>query len=348
VTKLTMLTKLTRQWKFWLGILISILALYFTLRGIHFDELLATLAQAQILWLIPATLFLLLTLAVRTLRWASLMDGTPFGVTLHALNIGYMLNMLLPFRLGEIGRAYVIGERTPVRMTRALSTVVVERMLDLGAVVILFALLTQFIPIPASFSGAALAGGLLLILLVVVFAVVIWQAARVERWLDGLLRRMPGVHPEMWLRRFRDLVGGFQIIRTPRKLALSILFTALIWALQLVVTVIIMQAFMPARFDKAFSVLILSNLGGALPSAPGGLGVVQFFAKQSLVIPFNVAEDVAVAYAFVLSLYQEFVLILLGFWGLVRVGLTFASITASSQQSTVKEAPGGQQTSARK
>ena len=111
-----------KSWKLWLGLVISAVALYFTLRGIHFDELASTLAKAQVAWLLPSCLFLLITLGLRTWRWSRLMGGTPFWTTFHAMNIGYMLNSTLPFRVGEIGRAYVIGERTPVRMARALST----------------------------------------------------------------------------------------------------------------------------------------------------------------------------------------------------------------------------------
>ncbi len=104
-----------KNWKFWLGLAVSAAALYLTLRGIHFDEFAATLARAQIGWFVPALLALMLTLGVRTWRWSSLMGGTPFWTTFHANNIGYMVNSILPFRLGEIGRAYVIGERTRVR-----------------------------------------------------------------------------------------------------------------------------------------------------------------------------------------------------------------------------------------
>jgi glycosyltransferase 2 family protein len=321
-----------RYWKLWLGLAISAVALFFTLRGIHFDEFSATLSRAQIIWLVPSCLMLLITLFLRTWRWSWLMGKTPFWTTFHALNIGYLLNSTLPFRLGEIGRAYVIGERTTVSMTRALSTVVVERMLDLSTIVLMFAAFTQFLPIPPEFSTAALTGGLVVVSLVAVFATAIWQSTRVEAWLEAITLRIPQLHAGAFVLRFRDLVDGFAIIRSPVSLAFSLLLTAGVWVASLLVAFFTMMAFKTARLDEVGLAVVLSNLGGALPSAPGGLGVVQFFAKQSLVIPFQVPVDIAVAFAFVWSLYQQLALIILGLIGLVRMGLSFANVSGSSRQ----------------
>ena len=321
-----------RNWKLWLGLAISAVALFLTLRGIHYDEFAATLAKAQIIWLVPSFLALLVTLCLRTWRWSGLMGKTPFWITFHALNIGYLLNSTLPFRLGELGRAYVIGERTSVRMTRALSTVVVERMLDLATVVLLFAVCTQFIPIPPEFSTAALSGGIVVVMLVLAFALAIWQSARVEVVLESITRRVPRFQAGSLVRRFHDLVDGFAIFKSPGRLATSLLLTAGIWASSLMVAFFTMMAFKSARLDDVGLAMVLSNLGGALPSAPGGLGVVQFFAKQSLVIPFQVPVDIAVAFAFIWSLYQQLALIILGLIGLVRVGLSFSSVSGRSQQ----------------
>jgi uncharacterized protein (TIRG00374 family) len=328
----------TKNWKLWLGFTISAIALYLTLRGIRFDEFANTLARAQIVWLLPAIAALFVTLILRTLRWANLLGNTPFGITFYAVCIGYMLNTILPFRLGEIGRAYVISERTPIRMTRALSTVVVERMLDLAAVVLMFAAFAQFIPMPPEFSRAALLGAAVVVALVVAVALVIWQSPRIEAMMERIAQRVPQLKAEVWIRRFHDLCEGFQIIRSPRKLAISLSLTALVWLATLVVAYFTMMAFLPASLDKVGLVVVLSNLGGALPSAPGGLGVVQFFAKQSLVLPFQVPEDVAVAFAFVWSLFQQFTLIILGVIGLLRVGLSFASVTSSTSGRTPETA----------
>jgi len=72
--------------------------------------------------------------------------------------------------------------------------------------------------------------------------------------------------------------------------------------------------------EQAGLMLVTTNLGGALPSAPGGLGIVQGFAKTSLVIPSNLPEEPAVAFVFAWSLGQQLLLIVLGLISLARVG----------------------------
>ncbi len=326
-----------KNWKLWLSLVISAVALYFTLRGIRFDEFAATLSKAQTTWLLPAALTLLVTLSLRAWRWSCLMGGTPFWITFHANNIGYLLNSTLPFRLGEIGRAYVIGERTRVSMTRALSTVVVERTLDLASIVLMFAGFAQSVPMPAQFAAAAVTGGIVVVAVIAGFIVAIWQSVRVENLLLRITRRIPRLNGDSLMRRFHDLVDGFNSLRAPARLALAIGQTVGVWTATLILAYFTMMAFRPAQFDEMGLTIVLSNLGGALPSAPGGLGVVQFFAKQALVIPFHVPEDVAVAFAFVWSLFQQFALIILGLYGLLRVGMSFNSVSASSQHKQATE-----------
>jgi glycosyltransferase 2 family protein len=322
-----------KNWKLWLSLAISAVALYFTFRDIRFEDIATALQNANVLWILPAAGVLIVTLCLRAWRWAVLMGGALFGITFHALNIGYMLNSILPFRLGEIGRAYVIGERTPIRMARALSSVVVERMMDLAAVVLLFALFAQFIPMPPDFSRAALVGAAVVVVLVAAFAIMIWQSVRVEAGLALLARRFPWLGADMLVRRFHDIRDGFAVIRSSRALLTTLAVTAGIWLSQLALAYLSLMAFVPARLDEAGLVLVASNLGGALPSAPGGLGVVQFFATQSLVIPFHVPVGAAVAFAFTWSLFQQLFLIVLGMIGLVRVGMSFGSV--STQKSVV-------------
>ena len=315
-----------RNWKFWLGMVISAAALYLTLRDVDFAAFIRAVATAQAAWFLPAALAFLGGLAIRALRWATLLGEAPLNTTFHAMNIGYMLNMVLPFRVGEIGRAVVIGQRTDVSAATALSSIVVERLLDLAAVVLMFLVFAQFIPMDAALSRAAtISAGLIAILLIGV-GVVIWQSARFEGILARLLARVPRINAQGWLRRYRDFCAGFKLINSGRRLAIVLLTTLGIWLAQLLIAGFAMAAFLPARLDQAGLMLVAANLGGAAPSAPGGLGPVQFFARVALVMPFNVDPTQATALVFVWSLAQHLALIALGMVGMVRVGLSFGQL----------------------
>jgi hypothetical protein len=321
-----------KNWKFWLGIGISAVALWLTLRNVPFNAFLQALAAAQVIWFVPAFVIFMIGLAIRAFRWATLMGGAPFATTFHAMNIGYMLNMILPFRVGEIARAFVIGQRTPVSTATALSSIVVERLLDLAAVVIMFVGFAQFIPMDPLLSRAALVSAAIVVVLIVALGVVIWQSARFETVLAGLLKRFPNIDANAWLQRYRDFASGFRLINTPRRALIVLLTTVGIWVAALFLAYCMMSAFLPPRLDQAGLMLVAANLGGAAPSAPGGLGPVQFFAKSALVLPFGLDETRATAFVFVWSLSQQLTLIVLGLIGMVRIGMSFSQLQSTRTQ----------------
>jgi uncharacterized protein (TIRG00374 family) len=318
-----------KNWKFWLGIAISVIALYFTLRDVPFDAFMRALGAAQAVWFIPAFFSLMAVLVVRAVRWATLMGGTPVSITFHAQNIGYMLNMILPFRVGEIGRAIVIGQRTSVSTATAFSSIVVERLIDLAAVVLMFVVFAQFIPMDPALARAATVSAALVVMLIVFVGVIIWQSARFERLLRSVLSRFPSLHAETWIKRFQDFTAGFKLINTPRRLLIVLGTTVLIWIFNIGVAAFTMAAFLPLRIDQAGLMMVAANLGGAAPSAPGGLGPVQFFARTALVLPFNLDATVATAFVFVWSLGQQLILIVLGLIGMLRIGLSFGQLRAA-------------------
>lgn len=323
-----------KNWKIWLGFLISIIALIWTFSGINFADFFSSLRQANLWWFIPGMLAWFVTLVARAKRWSILMNDTPFGITFHALNIGYLLNCVLPGRVGEVGRAFVIGERTTLSAAKAMSSVVVERLFDLAVVVLLFVVFAQFIPMTVDLArGAAIAGGLVMVLLIAA-GLLVWQAARAERLLAHLLQRFaPRVNAAPWLQRFREIRDGFKIVGTPGRFWNVIGLTVVIWAATIVFAFFVMAGFFAPRWDQSGLMIIVANLAGALPSAPAGLGVVQGFASKALIVPFGMGSQqaaLATAYVFVWSLVQILGLILFGLVGLTSIGMSFSQVTRRS------------------
>jgi hypothetical protein len=307
-----------------IGILIAAGALYWTFSRVDFNAFSEALRTANWAWFAPAAAFFFTSLVIRAARWALIMGGTAFWTTFHAMNIGYMMNMVLPGRLGEIGRAFVIGERTHVTMPRAVSAVVVERVLDLATVVLLLACVTPFVPMPPQFLRAATLSGALVVALVLAIAVVIWQADRLEGVLRALLRRVPRIDAERWVTRFHDLCSGFRMLGSGGALARILGLTVALWSAVLLVAYTLMFAFFPARLDAASLMVIVANLGGAIPT-PGGLGPAQALATASL-DPFGIDASRGVAFVFVWYFAQIAALIMLGLIGLARVGMRLGEL----------------------
>jgi len=316
------------------GLAFSLGAAAWMLSRVGFADLVEGLRRAETRWLLPSLALFFATLALRAQRWAVLLGRTPFTKTWHAYLIGYFFNSTLPLRVGEVARAYVISKTTArVSMARALSAVVVERLLDLASVVGLFFWFAQRIPMRPSFTRAATVGGVAFALcgLGGVLFLVKGQAL-LSRLHPALERRLGAARATALVGKIEQLREALANIGSPARFAESIALTAVIWAVTILLAATCLRAFLPGDVDltKAGLVVVMANLGGALPSAPGGMGIVQGFATSALVLPFDVPEPLALAFALVWSLSQTLLLIVLGFVSLGRVGLSFREIRDQS------------------
>src|SRR6476646_1770704 len=128
-----------------MGLVVSLVALALAFRGADLGVMAGALRKANYFVLAVGIVFYIAGLFFRALSWRVLLGKrVPYLRAFEALNEGYLLNNLLPFRLGEIGRAYLVSRRNNIPALEALSSIVVERVIDLLMVVIL---LVSFLPI---------------------------------------------------------------------------------------------------------------------------------------------------------------------------------------------------------
>src|SRR5258706_5310215 len=123
-----------KRWQaFFVGFTVSILALYFALRGVDFEKLQLVIAEGHYIWLIPVGVCSLLSSGVRAYRWKTLLNTRiQFKHSFNILNASYFFNSLLPMRLGEVARAFMTTRLDPpIPMMTSISTIVVERIMDL-------------------------------------------------------------------------------------------------------------------------------------------------------------------------------------------------------------------------
>jgi uncharacterized protein (TIRG00374 family) len=147
--------KMKRKWQLWVGLVVSAAALALALLGIDLRQVVETLAEAEYVYLIPVTAGMLAYLVSRAVRWRLLLGaGVSLSRCFWVTAIGYLVSNVLPFRLGDPARAVVIGRGGKVSTAAALSTVVVERVLDMLMVVALLAGLAGLGP-----AGGAVGAG---------------------------------------------------------------------------------------------------------------------------------------------------------------------------------------------
>lgn len=320
--------------QFLIGLIVSLVAFGLALRGTHPLEVLAALQNANYIYILPAIVFIFIGQMARAQSWRTLLgEGLGFARVFGVLNEGYLLNNVLPLRLGEVGRAYLISRERGLRLTKAISSVLVERLLDLLMVLLMLA---GFLPLVAGVAevrqtafGAALIG-------LTAFAGLLFIARnralvlRLTRW---VLTRIPRLHLERWEGRAGAFVDGLSALQDVRRAATAAFWSGMAWVTVGLAAWALLFCFFPAQqatFDKAFFVLVITALGIAVPSLPGGFGIFEAAVVFALSV-FKVENDLAFSYALVFHAVNYILLCLLGLVALAQEGETLFHLAQTVQ-----------------
>jgi hypothetical protein len=116
-----------------LGILISVVLIYLSVRGINLQDVLNDLKEIQLSYVILFILLMIFMQYLRSYRWGVILQPMEkidqvslFSVT----SVGFLAIAAIPARIGELARPYLISKRSSIKMSSALGTIVIERILD--------------------------------------------------------------------------------------------------------------------------------------------------------------------------------------------------------------------------
>jgi uncharacterized protein (TIRG00374 family) len=324
--------KRKRQWILWIGVAISVAALALALLGIDVGEIRTAFAEARYIYLVPAGLSLVAYLVTRSIRWRILLGpGASVSRCFWITNVGYLVSNVFPFRLGDPARAVAVGLDGKVKVSAALSTVVIERVLDMLMVVLMLAASLPFIEEAGFLRSAGLPAALAA---VVAFAGLLLGALCPE-WIrrpaGWVLARVPGIDPQRWLSMLDGMLDGLDALRSPRRLLKLMFWSVVTWAFVIGYYWGVLWAFLdrPPLVQGSFLTCAI-GLGMAIPAAPGAMGVFQAVARVALEVPFGVADERALAVAFGSHAYQYILANLLGFAGLAQLGLSLRQLRADA------------------
>lgn len=331
-----------KHWRVLLiGLIVSGAALYLIASQIDFVLLLEALQSANWWILIPGVLLTIGGLAVRAQRWRILLsDGLSYRRSFHILNISYLLNGLLPLRIGEVARAWLASRGVDsVPIFKSASTIVVERITDLLTVVLFIAagLVIAADKVPAELRAAALGSGIIAsgaFITLIIFAGQRAMARRVLAFFVGRIPFLRRLNIEAW---FEHLLDGLAPLTRPASLFNVLLWTAISWGFSLFSGYILMFVFYPQADIVATLLLIAAaSFAVALPAIPGNVGPYEgsiIFALSSLgytATPQGFAA--ATAFAFMVHLVNLAVNAVLGVIGFIAEGVSLEQISKGVQQ----------------
>jgi uncharacterized protein (TIRG00374 family) len=324
-----------KKWQFWLGVLISIVFIWLSLRGLRLNDFWETVQKANYIWLIPGIGVYFVAVWVRAWRWHYLLGPVkkiPTKTMFPITTIGYMGNNIYPARAGEVLRAVILKRKENVPVSASLATIIVERIFD-GVVMLAFVFVN--LPELAKLTGASgfvgniqqvavigtgvFLGALLIFLLAAMFPQV---TAKIGTWVIEHL--MPKRLHESTTGVMHKFLDGLASLRSPFNVLMVFFTSVIIWLLETGKYWFVMHAF---SFNVSFFALMLMNgivnLATTIPSAPGYIGT--FDAPGIAVLSaYGIDHATAAGYTLTLHVALWLPITLLGAYFMTREGLKWS------------------------
>ena len=317
-------------WRLLPGVLVSLIALSVLFSLIDWPTFVAALQKANYRYLLLALPILVVSYMVRSRGWhILLMEEPSYKLVFFTEQAGYLMNNVLPFRLGEFGRAAILG-RQGIGFWRVFSTIVVERAFDLFIAVGLF---LGTLALVAEVPGARQVGIMVgFIVLAGMFALYLMarNQERILTWFDRLGKWLPRV-VEIGHDRIAAFLSGLSPLTDFRRFVRVLLWIASSWGMAIVAHYYIMLAFIPEAtlLWMAFSISV-AMIGVALPSSPGFIGVYEAAYVGALTV-FGVPYENALAFALVDHVIYIGLTGVLGAYALLREGQSLVHLFRSVQ-----------------
>ena len=281
-----------------------------------------------------------LWLAVRAKVWQTLLRDKPkYMDVFFSEGEGYLLNNVLPFRLGEFGRAFLLSRKSGIAFSEILPTIIIERVVDLAFTA---AILLMALPYVSDSQGAAkiayIVGGVVIFGLVMMYVL-----ARNNKWaLDvfhklsarwSVINRFGGSFLESFLEGLGVLTDGWLFIR-------FLLWMSLNWVMALAAYYLITLAFFPqAQPEWTLFIVGAAAFGGAIPALPGGVGTFEGAVSAALTV-FTHDQSTSLAAALTMRLYNYLNSGVVGGIGLLREGQTLSGVYQQLMNMRSKQSTG--------
>jgi len=335
-----------------LFIFLAIALFVWFLRGVDLGAVAGQIRRARIDFLVLSLLPLAMTFLARTVRWQYLLGpigSARFGTTFRATVIGFAAMALLPARLGDVLRPYLLARREGFPVASTLATIVMERVLDLITVLVLLALYVLLLggreTLPARLLGPLEASAGIAAAAAAVLFVATWTLATHPERIGRLVLRTERFLPERIAQSLSGLARtfseGFAVAREARALSFALVWSIPVWlgiAAHAWLVAIAFGIRMP--FPGAFLLQALLVIGVAMPT-PGGIGGYHAMYRLGATAFFGAPDEAAVGAAIVAHALSVLPVVLLGFAFMVQDGLSLTGLrqmagVARRQEGTVQ------------
>ncbi|MBW2518252.1 MAG: flippase-like domain-containing protein [Deltaproteobacteria bacterium] len=351
------------------GIALSAAALYFAFRNVPLADLINYLGSINYLWMIPAVFLVLVSFFIRAMRWQFILASShKIGIwrAFHPMMIGFMINCILPGRLGEFARPAILQKKEKVPFATGIATVAAERIFDVAALVI-FAVITlaavdintdteiifgdlklNRATLEAVFSKIILMGILL------IAGMVAFSIASIRRNIQRVILALPELAffaaestrkkirakaCEPFNRFIDNIALGFTLVKYPWKILVCAVYSLLVW-ITAAISYYVFSLGSPGvdlSYVEMFAVMVIICLFIALPSVPGFWGLWEAGGVFAMTL-FGTPSDAAAGFTVANHALQMFPVIIVGLISAVMTSVNIWQV--SHEKKAVKSQTG--------
>ena len=349
--------------KITMGIGIAVLLLLLFIFTTDISLIATTFREINLIYLFPAVASYLVSLWVRSFRWKYLLMITSEINTFSLFRVvcvGYMANNLLPFRIGEIVRSYYLSRKSSIPIGSGLSSILLEHLLDGMTLLLLIIVAGPFVPLTETLRDIASLLNIRHEILILVCTLPFIAAMAVtilvsyfHRTSRKIIHRIISHLPDDINIKTKtisdDVIDGLMSLRSWRSNKVVLSTSIPIWILEAISFHFIalslrVQDLFSSQFEMfAANVLItgITNIGSSIPASPGGTGIFEFVARETLLILTGYKITRAVGSVFAITLHACLMLppIVLGQIFLLREGMTFYKLYKSNPTNKNRSLP---------
>jgi uncharacterized protein (TIRG00374 family) len=324
---------------------ISAALLVAVLRAIDPGRIAASLSTAE--WrLLPIAIALYFAAVwIRSVRWRFLLPQQAVGTAtlFRTLVVGFTVNNVLPMRMGEVARVYLLGRWGEVPYGSTLASLVAERILDGLSLALLLLVALRLLPNPPGYLvgiGALAAAGFCVGGVLV--AVAAWRSSAIVTATRWIVRPLPRRLRDLAERLASSFAGELAFVRGAHRLGVILGLSVVAWCFELGLFYVLMVGFpLPHSVPLAFLVGSAANFATLVPSSPGYVGTFDGALIKVLTDSAGVPIDPGLAGAYALVVHATLFLpvIILGTLVLWRSHMSFQQITHAAD--SPEPAPSG-------
>ena len=325
-----------RKISFLIGIPLSIFFLYLAVRHIDIRKTLEVIKQTNYIFLIPAAVIFIIDFSLRGLRWKYLLLPIKKCKMINLMSttfIGFFANNILPARAGEFIRIVMIGEKENISKTSTTATIILERFLDVVAILILISITFFIYPYPPMVKkGIYALAGIMVFLTVFFYGLMFLREPTLK-----IIKKLLSVFPLKIQRKAETLINlfidGLEVLKNKKQMLVVIGISMFIWTIDSSVYLFIAKGMGITQIDftGAIFIMTLTAIGISIPSSPGYIGVFEYFGILACTV-LGVEKSTALSFILVTHFVQFFMMTIAGMIFLTREHMSLIQLDKAAEK----------------